>query len=36
MLGFLGENYESLFVAGNFTALDSELIAGENIDAPPI
>ena len=31
---FLGENYESLFVAGNFTALDSELIAGENADAP--
>ena len=33
-LGFLGENYESLFIAGNLTALDSELTAGDNADAP--
>lgn len=30
----LGQDYEQFFVAGNLTALDSELIAGENADAP--
>ena len=33
-LGFLGESFEPFFIQGNFTLLDSELIAGPNADAP--
>lgn len=33
-LGFMGERYAPLFVAGNMTVLDSQLTAGEFADAP--
>lgn len=33
-LGFLGERFDPLFVAGNMTVLDSELTAGQFADAP--
>ena len=33
-LGFMGERFDPLFVAGNMTALDSQLTAGEFADAP--
>lgn len=33
-LGFIDESFETLFVAGNLTVLDSELTAGEFADAP--
>ena len=33
-LGFLGEMGESFFVQGNLTVQDSELVAGEEADAP--
>ena len=33
-LGFVGSRFESFFVAGNMTLLDSELTAGEFADAP--
>ena len=33
-LGFLGESFDPLFVAGNMTVLDSELTAGQFADAP--
>lgn len=33
-LGFMGERFDPLFVAGNMTVLDSQLTAGEFADAP--
>ncbi len=33
-LGFLGDPFDSLFVQGNFTVQDSELVAGPDADAP--
>lgn len=33
-LEFLGESFSSLFVAGNATVLDSNLVAGSDADAP--
>ena len=33
-LDFLGDDFESLFIAGNMTVLDSELTAGQFADAP--